>query len=199
MNAAAAGAEASGSAAAGLPSAAEAAQVALIVARLSSVERPQHLFGTHVGITCDACGGAVVGHRFNCAECRNHDLCSTCWEGEMRSGVVKQAPQLARVNKISLKFGDHKYKCVAGDGFKSMGGGAPPAPKVKKQKVRCRQLDLDMRCAPLTYFFLASLDPVALLVLPRQRSLSKLPCSVCLRAVSDSWPPLLLTASARDS
>jgi hypothetical protein len=60
----------------------------------------------------------------------------------MRSGAVKQAPQLARVNKMSLKFPDHKYKCVAGDGFKSIGGGAPPAPKVKKQKVRRRLLEL---------------------------------------------------------
>ena len=147
----AAGAGAAPAGAAGAaPSADEAAQVAAIVARLSSVERPQHLFGTHVGITCDACGGPVMGHRFNCAECRNHDLCSTCWEAEMRSGVVKQAPNLARVNKISLKFGDHRYKCVAGDGFKSIGGGAPPAPKVKKQKVRRRLLELALAVRTLT-------------------------------------------------
>ncbi len=145
-----AGAAPAAEAGAAAPSAEEAAQVAAIVARLSSVERPQHLFGTHVGITCDACGGPVMGHRFNCAECRNHDLCSTCWEAEMRSGVVKQAPQLARVNKISLKFPDHKYKCIAGDGFKSIGGGAPPAPKVKKQKVRRRQLELALAVRSLT-------------------------------------------------
>ncbi len=91
----------------------------------------------------------------------------------MRSGVVKQAPQLARVNKISLKFGDHKYKVIAGEGFKSIGGGAPPAPKVKKQKVRRRLLELAIAVPTLTAP--CSLAMLLLLSLSAGRSPSTLP------------------------
>ena len=38
-------------------------------------------FGTHKSITCDGCGTVpLVGYRWRCKQCKNHDLCDTCHE-----------------------------------------------------------------------------------------------------------------------
>lgn len=33
---------------------------------------------SHENVRCDGCGGAIVGLRWKCANCANHDLCSAC-------------------------------------------------------------------------------------------------------------------------
>ena len=53
---------------------------ALNVAPLqSSLDKAK--FGTHKSITCDGCGTVpLVGYRWRCKDCKNHDLCDACHE-----------------------------------------------------------------------------------------------------------------------
>ena len=38
-------------------------------------------FGEHPGITCDGCGTVpVVGYRYRCKACPNHDVCESCYD-----------------------------------------------------------------------------------------------------------------------
>mmetsp|Transcript_39977 Transcript_39977/g.55568 ORF Transcript_39977/g.55568 Transcript_39977/m.55568 type:complete len:115 (+) Transcript_39977:300-644(+) len=91
-------------------------------------------FGEHAGITCDGCGvKPIAGLRYKCQMCANHDFCELCYE-EYDKGMLKQTTQSARVNPISKRTEDHKFQEYADKDFKGMGGGAPPAAKVKKQK-----------------------------------------------------------------
>eukprot|EP00755_Sulcionema_specki_P005857 Sspe_Gene.33940::Locus_16516_Transcript_1_1_Confidence_1.000_Length_641::g.33940::m.33940 len=67
-------------------------------------EQKASKFGTHVGITCDGCGAVpVVGFRWHCKNCKNHDLCDTChssWKG----GVL---PHNNKANPVSTVAAHH--------------------------------------------------------------------------------------------
>ena len=44
-------------------------------------------FGEHPGITCDGCGvGPIVGYRYHCKSCPNHDVCENCFDASKRGG-----------------------------------------------------------------------------------------------------------------
>lgn len=65
-------------------------------------------FGDHNGITCDGCGAVpIVGYRYKCKDCANHDICETCYDawagGKMTNGLGKQV--------VSLKAEDHRALC----------------------------------------------------------------------------------------
>ena len=93
-------------------------------------------FGDHHGITCDGCGvGPIVGYRYKCKDCPNHDICENCYDsfktkGVMANGLGKQT--------ISQKAGDHRFQLHKDKQFNplvkkgaSTGPTEKSAPKVK--------------------------------------------------------------------
>eukprot|EP00754_Rhynchopus_humris_P001549 Rhum_TRINITY_DN10902_c0_g1::Rhum_TRINITY_DN10902_c0_g1_i1::g.41137::m.41137 len=76
-------------------------------------------FGTHYGITCDGCQAApVVGYRWRCTKCKNHDVCDICHE-QFKAGTFVHSN---KINNISGKVEDHDFVLEAqlGAGFKPM-------------------------------------------------------------------------------
>ena len=76
-------------------------------------------FGTHYGITCDGCECApVVGYRWRCTKCKNHDVCEACYE-KFQNGTFVHCN---KINNISTKIEDHDFVLEAqmGAGFKPM-------------------------------------------------------------------------------
>jgi hypothetical protein len=60
-------------------------------------------FGTHNSITCDGCGVVpIVGYRWRCRSCRNHDLCDNCYE-EFKKGKLPQSLDQQRCNPVSVR------------------------------------------------------------------------------------------------
>ena len=59
-------------------------------------EQKARYFGDHPGITCDGCGvGPIVGYRYKCKSCPNHDVCESCYDnlkiaGKVENGLGKQ-------------------------------------------------------------------------------------------------------------
>lgn len=100
-------------------------------------------YGTHRGITCDGCMCApLVGWRFKCRSCPNHDICEECHEMFL-DGTLRGNPEMLRKNRISQKVEDHSFVphaekagpqfariAVAGKTVED----APPAEKKKKIK-----------------------------------------------------------------
>jgi hypothetical protein len=106
---------------------------ALKLARAKEAEQKSTYFGDHVGITCDGCGSGIVGYRYKCKSCANHDVCETCFDawaggkGTMTNGLSKQT--------ISSNPADHAFVLHKEKSMKPLvkGGSAPAkaAPKVK--------------------------------------------------------------------
>eukprot|EP01059_Diplonema_ambulator_P010935 TRINITY_DN20952_c0_g1_i1.p1 TRINITY_DN20952_c0_g1~~TRINITY_DN20952_c0_g1_i1.p1 ORF type:complete len:165 (+),score=68.73 TRINITY_DN20952_c0_g1_i1:48-497(+) len=74
-------------------------------------------FGTHYGITCDGCGCTpVVGYRWHCTDCKNHDLCDGCHDKFKTGEFIHNNKQ----NAVSSNIGDHHFEAEAqlGAGFK---------------------------------------------------------------------------------
>ena len=89
-------------------------------------------FGTHLGITCDGCGIVpIVGYRWRCRNCKNHDLCDTCIES-FNNGKLLHTN--GRRNPISPRLEDHEFDILAEPGiFKAMKGASGPTKKKKKK------------------------------------------------------------------
>ena len=71
---------------------------------------PQY-FGEHQGITCDGCGGPVVGYRYKCSKCQNHDVCEGCYDTFRTHGVVTNNLSEQR---LSSDPKDHNFKLFKG-------------------------------------------------------------------------------------
>jgi len=101
-------------------------------------EQKAAYFGEHQGITCDGCGAVpIIGYRFRCKNCPNHDICEACHErwdngkGSMANGLAKQ--------QISLDPKDHDFFIHKERGFKPLVKTAGPTQKSeKKLKVSTR-------------------------------------------------------------
>ena len=82
----------------------EAKLAALKLSQEKEAEQKANFFGDHAGITCDGCGVAIVGYRYKCKDCANHDCCENCYDawklGKMTNGLGKQT--------ISTKPEDHR-------------------------------------------------------------------------------------------
>ena len=84
---------------------------------------------------CDGCGvSPVVGYRYKCKDCANHDICENCYDawkgGKVTNGLGKQV--------ISPKPEDHRFKLHKDKAFSSLIKGdqkddvaAPKGPKCK--------------------------------------------------------------------
>jgi len=130
-------------------------------------EQKTNFFGEHQGITCDGCGCVpIIGYRYRCKKCPNHDICETCHErwdfgnGSMANGLAKQT--------ISSDAKDHDFFVHKERGFKPLvktqGPTKKAAPKLKVGRAwkgwedmcgvwgRCSQFDTcDVCCAFLSH------------------------------------------------
>lgn len=73
-------------------------------------------FGEHPGITCDGCGvGPIVGYRYHCKSCPNHDVCENCFDASKRGGKVENGlgKQVISSNAADHKFELHKDKAFS--------------------------------------------------------------------------------------
>jgi preprotein translocase subunit SecA len=93
-------------------------------------------FGTHKSITCDGCGTVpIVGYRWRCRSCKNHDLCDICYES-FKGGKLPQSVDQQRCNPVSPRVEDHEFFAYAEQGSFSGMKGASGAPKVKTKKTK---------------------------------------------------------------
>eukprot|EP00656_Telonema_subtile_P057450 TRINITY_DN9453_c0_g1_i1.p1 TRINITY_DN9453_c0_g1~~TRINITY_DN9453_c0_g1_i1.p1 ORF type:complete len:175 (+),score=56.78 TRINITY_DN9453_c0_g1_i1:157-681(+) len=94
-------------------------------------------YGTHKKITCDGCGTEpIVGYRWRCRTCKNHDLCDMCFE-QVKAGFLPQLASQQRLNPVSAKLEDHEFFCHAENGaFSAMNksGTGVTAKQAKKVK-----------------------------------------------------------------
>ena len=79
---------------------------ALKLQRAKEEEQRTNFFGEHPGITCDGCGTVpIIGYRYRCKSCANHDVCETCYDawtsGKVANGLGKQV--------ISKDPSDHSF------------------------------------------------------------------------------------------
>ena len=90
---------------------------ALKLQKEKEAEQKTRYFGNHPGITCDGCGvGPIVGYRYKCKSCPNHDVCETCYDqtkaGKVENGLGKQV--------ISANAADHKFELFKDKAFSSL-------------------------------------------------------------------------------
>jgi hypothetical protein len=89
-------------------------------AKAKAVAEPPNpkLFGTHTDITCDGCNvEPIVGFRWRCKNCKNHDLCGTCHAQFLEGKLVHNN----RRNNVSMRVQDHEFFAWKDQkGFKGM-------------------------------------------------------------------------------
>eukprot|EP00962_Isochrysis_galbana_P025210 scaffold7740_cov112-Isochrysis_galbana.AAC.9 len=93
--------------------AAQAAKRAEIEARIAALrlkqakeeEQKTLFFGDHPGITCDGCGVNIVGYRYKCKDCSNHDVCESCYDSHQKGVVTNSLGKQV----ISTKAEDHRF------------------------------------------------------------------------------------------
>eukprot|EP00039_Didymoeca_costata_P028085 m.19933 g.19933 ORF g.19933 m.19933 type:complete len:172 (+) comp6718_c0_seq1:122-637(+) len=90
-------------------------------------------YGSHPGIACDGCNTQpILGYRWKCMNCKNHDLCDACYE-QWKTGVL---PHLNRRNNVSLVAAHHSFKTCAQKGSFNAMKGSTTAPKKSGKKVK---------------------------------------------------------------
>jgi hypothetical protein len=91
-------------------------------------------YGTH-RITCDGCeANPVVGFRYHCTKCPDHDLCENCYTIFQNS---KTLPHTNKLNPITKDPTAHAFTTyMEGKSFTAMTGAKKAAPIVKKDKVK---------------------------------------------------------------
>mmetsp|Transcript_51805 Transcript_51805/g.144644 ORF Transcript_51805/g.144644 Transcript_51805/m.144644 type:complete len:173 (-) Transcript_51805:154-672(-) len=99
--------------------------------KIKEAAQKTEYFGEHNGITCDGCGGPVVGYRYKCKNCQNHDTCEACYdifknEGRITNGLSEQ--------RLSSDPKDHSFKLHKDSNFKPMVKGAGGVTKKKEDK-----------------------------------------------------------------
>lgn len=108
----------------------EAKIAAMKLQQAKEAEQKSNFFGDHAGITCDGCGAAIVGYRYKCKECANHDCCETCYDawvgGKVTNSLGKQA--------ISLKPEDHRLCLHKDKNFSALVKKADGAPALTEKK-----------------------------------------------------------------
>ena len=94
----------------------EAKVAAMKLQQSKEEEQRANYFGDHAGITCDGCASAIVGYRYKCKDCANHDVCETCYDqwvaGKVTNSFGKQT--------ISLKPEDHRLCLHKDKNFSSL-------------------------------------------------------------------------------
>jgi len=110
---------------------AEKAMAALSLEQEEKVLDPK-AYGTHTGITCDGCNAQpIVGYRWRCKNCANHDLCDSCYDTFKKGKLLHMN---ARRNPISTKLEDHSFDVLVETHiFKSLTKD-PDAPKGATKK-----------------------------------------------------------------
>merc|ERR1712166_71950 len=108
---------------------------AVKAARKAELTPDMSKYGTHKKITCDGCGTEpIVGYRWRCKTCANHDICDMCFE-QVKAGVLPQLASQQRLNPVSAKLEDHEFFCFAEGGvFQAMAKGGTTGPTVKQAK-----------------------------------------------------------------
>ena len=108
----------------------EAKVAAMKLTQAKEAEQKAAFFGDHAGITCDGCGAAIVGYRYKCKDCANHDCCETCYDawvgGKMTNTLGKQT--------ISLKPEDHRLCLHKDRNFSSLVKKPDGAPTLTEKK-----------------------------------------------------------------
>ena len=113
-----------------------AAQEAQAKAARSEETLDASKFGTHKSITCDGCSTVpIVGYRWRCRSCKNHDLCDICYES-FKNGKLPQSVDQQRCNPVSPRVEDHEFFAFAEQGSFSGMKGASGAPKSKAKKTK---------------------------------------------------------------
>ena len=94
---------------------------------------PKTKYGLHRGIVCDGCGtDPVMGYRWKCTKCGNHDLCDDCHE-IFKSGVVPQGSH-ADAEPLSDRPQDHDFILFSDSTMKSATGKVLTKDGIKKIK-----------------------------------------------------------------
>lgn len=105
------------------------------LARAKEEEQKTLYFGDHALITCDGCGMVpIVGYRYRCTRCANHDLCETCYDAFAGGKGVKN--ELAK-QVLSSKAEDHAFSLYKDKSFKPLVKGSSAPTKSAPKVTRC--------------------------------------------------------------
>jgi len=91
-------------------------------------------YGTHPSITCDGCGQEpMMGFRWKCVYCKNHDLCDTCHEAFLNGKLLHNN----RRQTLSVRLVDHEFNVYTEKGsFEPMMKSSEKKKMVKKKKIK---------------------------------------------------------------
>ena len=121
---------------------------ALKLQKEKEAEQKTRYFGNHPGITCDGCGVVnIVGYRYKCKSCPNHDVCESCYDqaksGKVENGLGKQV--------ISANSADHKFDLFKDKAFSSLVKSARVEGATEKKVRTPRVVGTPYRTCPLLY------------------------------------------------
>jgi hypothetical protein len=89
-------------------------------------EQKAAFFGEHAGITCDGCGVAIIGYRYKCKDCSNHDVRARLAPSALCSHEARHALRNKGVRELlrhaPLRTGEQQPREA---GHQQQGGGPP--------------------------------------------------------------------------